>query len=91
MPNVTTTPYMYFSMLLACLPRFMKACSLSELLQKAEDSNAASKIEGMLIDLDMNSSSNSSETSSAQGDKPVLRIEGDMHHIENAGEDNFTT
>lgn len=64
--------------------KFMKACSLSELLQKAEDSNAASKIEGMLIDLDMNSSSNSSETSSAQGDKPVLRIEGDMHHIENA-------
>lgn len=66
--------------------RFMKACSLSDLLQKGADNDATSNIEGMLIDLDVNSSSNSSDTSSALGDKPVLRIEGDMYKIENAGE-----
>ncbi|KAJ8037017.1 Protein Njmu-R1 [Holothuria leucospilota] len=64
--------------------RFMKACSLSELLQKTHENNSQNNIEGMLIDLDVTSSTTSSETSSAQGDKPVLKIEGDTHKIENA-------
>ncbi|XP_071813975.1 protein Njmu-R1-like isoform X2 [Apostichopus japonicus] len=69
--------------------KFMKACSLSDLLQKGADNDATSNIEGMLIDLDVNSSSNSSDTSSALGDKPVLRIEGDMYKIENAEKSNL--
>lgn len=67
--------------------RFMKACSLSDLLQSSEDSPSQVLSDPILIDIDEAGNAQTNVRSPSRGpSKSRLVFEGDSYRFENAGE-----